>query len=537
MYVADNEYLKSLVTNVNLPLFVGFNKLGIWKNDTTFVKNTPECLRPTLLSEVLHEDIDNMNMEEIETPLLVQLKDFLSSKEFKEAILRVMHHFKLKEGVSLSDIEKTEVLAKLDCVTVKQVNVLNLIVSLHGKEVGRRRKLYFVEDEIVGETRRLTLSISKNVHNICIMQALCKTYRRLLKLDTTDIMEVLLAVFSCSAKPHDVRHVLDELDITSFASQRNEDTVKLFQSDIGSYLKVRYYPYLDNSFHHFNDGEVVCMKKSFLGEELVNNEDEDTYIIVKVRKLVKRSGKMFLSEYEVDTGCEANPYMVVKAHLLCKFVRNNAQSSKNIVPFAEGAHVSDDNIMSEEDIMKMIRKEVKEIWQVKDEKEKRHLLRRLMLKWHPDKNMDRAELCTRVMQYIQSLMSRLERGETIPNDEDPTKTTTDTRSGSNEDIFRPPGRFYTNFSRRGFTNYSSGFSDSTGFSSDYSSGFSPNNSGGFSSHSRITSSKIPDRPEAQKWYKQAQHDYEEARRRISGSPCWISYICHQVSDGLHLVAI
>lgn len=41
---------------------------------------------------------------------------------------------------------------------------------------------------------------------------------------------------------------------------------------------------------------------------------------------------------------------------------------------------------------------------------------------------------------------------------------------------------------------------------------------------------MPDKPEAHKWLKQADHDLKEAERRGDGSSCWITYMCHQAAE-------
>ncbi|KAK3892785.1 hypothetical protein Pcinc_003373 [Petrolisthes cinctipes] len=247
-------------------------------------------------------------------------------------------------------------------------------------------------------------------------------------------------------KPHDIHRQLDEHDIMESGTQNF--SCKFYSTDIGSYLDERFLHLLDNSFGDFNDGEIVCMKKYVLeddsDEEREDESEEDnTFVIVKVLRLVEESCicKM-MNIYEVSKGFQ-DPTLNVKAHRLYRFVR---PVSNTVVPFTctqEKTEQERTSTVTEEELRKQIRKQVIEIWQVENEKDKKSLLRRLMFQWHPDKNPDRKEMCTRLFQYIRSLVGRLERGETIPE----VDTDSDSAPGPSqtyEHTFRPPPPQYTN---------------------------------------------------------------------------------------------
>ncbi|ROT73738.1 hypothetical protein C7M84_007805 [Penaeus vannamei] len=118
------------------------------------------------------------------------------------------------------------------------------------------------------------------------------------------------------------------------------------------------------------------------------------------------------------------------------------------------------------------------------------------------------------MQYIQSLLSRLECGEIIPEDDDHNTFPSRQPSSFYEDIFRSPPSYYRE--PRSSSSGTSSFSYSRGPSS--------------SSHRNQERTRMPDKPEAHKWLKQADHDLKEAERRGDGSSCWITYMCHQAAE-------
>ncbi|KAG7165000.1 Sacsin-like 1, partial [Homarus americanus] len=501
MYVVDNEeYLKATEGKLNEPTFAGieFLKLQIFGKDTDFIKKLPENLQPKLLSSIIQEDLDTNKMEEISSTKFVQLKAVLDCQTLKSAIFRIVNHFN-PPGTCLNEEEKRRLTSSLDMMDVKQLKEINTIMVHNGNEVGQRKRHHFIKNVCTGETKQTTLYISENIERNLLIYSLSNTLRKVLKLNSESVSCLTILLQSCD-KPHEMGALLNEMDITMYEGQSNEHIS--FQTEVGTYLKDCFLCLLDNEFYNFHEGEIVCMKKYILGG--VEDCEEDIFIIVEVKRLVKSHDNLFLDEYEVNTGCEVQCLLIVKAHQLYKFVRKNLNE---IMLSDEVADTSDDNLTEQE--IRKIRKQMKEIWKVEDEKERHHLLRRLILKWHPDKNLHRTELSTRVMQYIQQLLRRLERGETISDDEDDPSDSAQTSRAV-------PSDFYDNLFRAPPRQYASSHT--------------------FSGYSR-QETKVPDYPEAQKWRKQAEHDVGEARRRTGGSACWMMYMCHQAAEKMLKAAL
>ncbi|XP_069164244.1 sacsin-like isoform X2 [Procambarus clarkii] len=493
IYVIDNEYLE-VRRNLNISIFAGFKILEIDMTDCDFVNLLPKNLQPKFLSHTVKEDLDS-NTEEISTELLNELRETLHSITFKQAVLRIINHDRVSTGLCLNKTEDKELMTSLDRVEVRQFKVITIIQKFNGDEVGKLKRQFFVKVCIEVE-RKVTLYISENITSTVIGCALCKTYRTMLKIDSPSVVENLGNILRSYDKPHEIPLLLDELSITAWGVQNR--TEEFYQTDVGSYLGEHLIHLLDNEFCQFHEGEIVCMKKYILAG--IETAEENIYIIVQVKCLVRSHESLFMNEYEVDTGYEGKSCMIVRAHQLYKFVRTNANDSDMVINDTVSAGSESDNL-SEEEIRKTIRKQMKEIWKVNDEKERQHLLRRLILKWHPDKNSHRVELSTRVMQYIQ-LLNRLENGEIIPDDED----------DENENTFNGASSNY--------------------YSNVFKSPLSTQSTGSFGSfRSLMYERKMPDRPEAQKWFRQAEHDLGEANRRDGGSSCWIMYMCHQSRPG------
>ena len=63
-----------------------------------------------------------------------------------------------------------------------------------------------------------------------------------------------------------------------------------------------------------------------------------------------------------------------------------------------------------------VRKKLAEIWKLPEDKRKK-AMKRLYLRWHPDKNMDMQDIANEVMKFIQNEVERLSKGKSSSRDE------------------------------------------------------------------------------------------------------------------------
>ncbi|KAK4303161.1 hypothetical protein Pmani_024754 [Petrolisthes manimaculis] len=565
MFVADNDnLLRAVQSQLKEPLFLGFYALKISWDNGDFVKRLPERLRPKFVSQIVQDNLVIDGVQETFSPMVVQLQESLGSPAFETGVLRVINHFKVKESVGMSSEEQQVIKTKLTQVVVKELKEIKVILKYCDNEVGTKCRRSHLQQKDNNNTLYITQDIGSNT----LQHALSSMYSNLLNFKTIEEHKCLNIIFGCIMKPHDIHRRLDEHDIMESGTQ--DFPCKFYSTDVGSYLDERFLHLLDNSFGDFNDGEIVCMKKYVLeddsDEEREDESEEDnTFVIVKVLCLVEESCvcKM-MNIYEVSRGFQ-DPTLTVKAYRLYRFVRT---VSNTVVPFTgtrEETEQERTSTVTEEELRKQIRKQVIEIWQVENEKDRKSLLRRLMFQWHPDKNLDRKEMYTRLFQYIQSLVGRLERGETIPEkdtDSDsapgPSQTYEHTfrppppqhtfrppppqhtfrppppqhtfrppppqhtfRPPPPQHTFRPPPPQYT--FRPPPPQYTNPRTQSTfgGSSERFAS-----RSGGRSQGRR----RMGDRRESRKWWSHAGHDLEVAERHLAGiPPCYTIYFCLQAA--------
>ncbi|KAK8719600.1 hypothetical protein OTU49_013923, partial [Cherax quadricarinatus] len=488
-YLVDiDENLTDIKGKFSESTFTGFKDLDISMNDAEFVNCLPKNLKPKLLSHVVKEELDS-GSEEISSRLLQQVREFLNSDCFKNAVLRIINHDFMESNELPS--KESEVKSSLDTVHVKQFKEIITILKVNENEIGKRTKQFFVSVSSIGE-RKVTLCICEAIDSIFLRIALLDTYTNLLNFNSKSMMLYLPSILELYENPHGINLLLNKLGIREWGITNLTHT--FYRTEVGSYLDEQLIHLLDNEFCQFHEGEIVCMKKYINGE--VEDTEENIYIIVQVKRLKRKHDNLFMNEYEVKTENEAEFCIIVRAHQLYKFVRATTKDCKDIALTDQVTDDAFDSVFKDE-IMIIIRKQMGEIWKVEDKKERRHLLRRLILKWHPDKNSHRVELSTRVIQYIQHLLNRLENGEDVSDDKD-VKTSGYTLSGFYSNIFQPPTRQHV------------GSSDSV--------------------ESQMSYEKTPDYPEAMRHLKQAEHDFAEACRCDGGSSCWIMYMCHQAAE-------
>uniref|UniRef100_A0A0P4W0S8 HEPN domain-containing protein n=1 Tax=Scylla olivacea TaxID=85551 RepID=A0A0P4W0S8_SCYOL len=490
MFVADNAKLLVAVQRAfHKPVFMGFKPLEIDIDDCSFVNLLPKRLQPKFLSEACKETLHQEGMLEEATPLLGGIHELLQSQEFKTGVLRLLHHYKLQGGSGLVKKEKDEVVALLARVTVRQVSTIRTTLTLHDTVVGQQEKNHYVEVNGEGDQRTWTLYLSKKIPHRMIPNSLCEVYAQVLQKWDSCSMREFSDICACYGKPHYIHNSLEERGIKEYSTDVPERS--LFMCHVGTYLEERFLPLLDNSFSEFYKNEIVCMKK-YLCENKgadVDDEDaeEDIFVIVQVVKLEEKHPNCHMQNtYQVITSKSSPCLVTVRAHQLYRFVRKDDDASQS-------------KFKSREDIFRKLREELRRIWQVEDEQERRHLLRRLKFKWHPDKNPEQVELCTQVMQYMMSLVGRLENGEAIPEEEDPTNPPQAMPSRAYSQCFCPPRRCYRNRA--------------------------------------APRQPRPDLPEARRWLRQARSDLEAAEAVKEQAPWWTVFMCYQAAEKVLLAAL
>ena len=176
------------------------------------------------------------------------------------------------------------------------------------------------------------------------------------------------------------------------------------------------------------------------------------------------------------------------------------------------------------EIKREINEELKRIWNLPEDM-KRKAIKRMYLKWHPDKNLDNTALAGEAFKYLKQQIERLEQGKPMsdpdaPEEEDST-TYRDFTSRNWESFFRAwdnTAHSHSRYQQREQSWFS-------GFSSDH----------GRSSHSEFNFNfTTPDVGKARIWIRQAECD-SQALSILSDNNCPevcanICFLAHEVAE-------
>ncbi|KAL1268263.1 hypothetical protein QQF64_033626 [Cirrhinus molitorella] len=164
-----------------------------------------------------------------------------------------------------------------------------------------------------------------------------------------------------------------------------------------------------------------------------------------------------------------------------------------------------------EEIKREIDHSLNEIWKMSSE-DKQKALKRLYLRWHPDKNPGNETLATEAFKYLQNRIEELEQGKDAHSTSSNWRDFRDFYNMWNTEARshrRGRERFYQNYSRRHYN---------------------------FWSNHRET--PRPNREEAKRWYEQAQCDIKAAQNDTGGhSSEWCLFKVHQAVEKALIAAI
>lgn len=301
----------------------------------------------------------------------------------------------------------------------------------------------------------------------------------------------------------DVQQTLAKNQIRDSAETENI----FLNQDPGTDVPDEWYDSLDMSFlNNFEEGEYVGYS--------IN--DKYIYAVI-VEELPEHAGR-YTKRYKIDIG-EDEPIEV--GHLdLYQFKRDKKlkvhettdTSSMELVKHdgaaSPSSHSSTSSLPTSLDEAKReIDKCLNEIWGLPEE-ERRKGIKRLYLRWHPDKNPDCLPLATESFKYLQNRIDELSKGKTLTAT---TNSSYSSRSSGYRNFYQQwdqEARHHRSGRERFFRSY---------------------HSYNFWSHN--TNIPKPNKKEAQRWFKQARCDLDAAQVDTSGkSTEWCFFKVHQAVE-------
>ena len=524
--------------------FLGFGKLKIESN-LAFedVKRLPKEHKMVLLSEIVQEIISDEirdNSEEVDETHPVAAK--LSHPMTKQAMLRLVYHQHRRSDKLFNDDTARDVLKKLMDVSVKEISNLKTVLSLHNRPVEGTecRKISF--------TQKHTEQRKKGKHRTAVVYVATESSRNWSRNEETCVHSLAIAVqfvLQVDVDSYFLHCVLNE----PAQAKRLLDTNRIPQCTYGSlldetvfpspgeFVPIKHHRHLNNSsYFDFYKGEHVGFEvydpkididesdeTQAAASKIEDNDPVYIYGIVlgEVQQDSAENASRLKRRYYVDLGPERGK-PEVKVIKLYKFVRKTRGGTSAITQHQGDTAEETEELPEYRVVLGEIRALLTEAWQLPDKKDRRHVVKRLLLQWHPDKNPGNDSFCTRVTQAILHYVSLLDQGLELPPDDDSDYDNVDV-----DEVFHRPGSsfypsFFANMRARGrrHRSYCDAETSSPCKGGSRSRGYRGNSSG-----------PNPQPGEGRRWLRQAQADLTAAR--AASGTCdrgrnWVCYMCHQV---------
>jgi sacsin len=202
----------------------------------------------------------------------------------------------------------------------------------------------------------------------------------------------------------DYQNILDDKPIQNLEKRRLK---------AGSRIEPRFHGFLlTNPTQTFNEGEWVGFEMADNdgnGNDCSGNDYCQTYILARilyeVKSDLKNSEQNFTTMYMVDIGDEEP--LVIGAHELYKFCRPNVdwplELSEDSTDIEEDSDLPENVAEAQREIDEVL----KNLLPLSQD-QRRKIIKRLYLRWHPDKNPGKEELCNEVFKYLKRKMLEID---------------------------------------------------------------------------------------------------------------------------------
>ena len=384
-----------------------FESCGLERElESKYLNALPAHLRCKPFSQVAKETLDESclekpcqlcnNNEGTACEFIKKFKALVMSAEFKNGIIRLLKHQKNTGKLPQEDEQVASRLfsdkVEIKCMEVVRVHLVRTETNEVLKGTSRKRTSFVVErpDDawvLYIEHGQISTGLAKSVNKI---------------FDWKIKEELLLNIsgmLTCTT-PLKISEVLDENDITIDAG-RSEDV------ELGQEIPAVFYQLLQqNPLFVFEPGERVAYCT-----ELADEADQEfSYILAEIiRRVTSNSAEEphdLQARYLIDIGSGTKEVSVLD---LYKFYMDypDENTCKDVVPFTGDAARKPE---SYEEAKQEILEALRAAWRLPPEL-RRKAIRRLYLRWHPDKNPDNVEFANKMMAFLLEQIRRMEQEE------------------------------------------------------------------------------------------------------------------------------
>ncbi|PFX24292.1 Sacsin [Stylophora pistillata] len=457
-------------------------------------------------------------------PFVNRYRNVLLSPKLVNGILRVIRHQRQTPNLPQDVKDQVQVLCSSLNVTCMASLDTHLIHLESGKPLQHSQETQdcFLEEQN-GEWE---LFIRHGTDENPLHIQLCFQVNRLIH-NQIEKEIYLQAMLACRVP----EEILPSLDRCGVAQDLMGSEARTTEPVLGSEIPVMYHYLLRQDIEYFfRQGEIVGYEKERRTEDGQIDDSEPLYVYAKVvRKVPNRKRSMgtsrfdFKAKYRVDIG---EPRLVEVSVLdLYKFDRSNAEvpnaepelsDSREVSIFTGDPKESERRAASRNERLEKAKQEIKdtlwEAWKL-PENERRKVIKRLFLRWHPDKNIG-SDIANDVMQFLLNEIERMEKlfpSNWRDNLRDAKEKGTQDGASNFHDFFNQ----WNQRARQERQTYDT---------------FKRQNHQGTPYSKRSTN---PQKNEAKRWMKQAKEDLNAAKHLESQQtkfPALVCFLCQQATE-------
>ena len=522
----DAPHYHDRIANFHELFILDLKKVSVRCNSGNYkdlVISIPKSLQPKMLSSVVEETFVDKgdSTESFDVGAARSLKIQLHSEKFHRGVVRLIRHASHEHNEKVDEQLVVSVKSRLQNIQVYGMNKVVTHLVYNGNAIlGSEAEVsYFLQKNCNSERDVWNIYVNatkdeeetKDEIALTLSQVIAEACRGLLREATVFIPRMLCI------KPDNIGSFLDKNRI------RQDDSYGEERSDLfplpGSFIPVAEHHLLNPAFEFFKPGEYVGYELEDPG--LDHEEGEATFIYaVIIEEVLNNHSPLLQKCYKIDIGDDRGPKRVPATDLY-KFYRLQDIVPTAIVPSEQSWNAQEDK--EKEAVFKEISRTLEEAWRLPED-QKRKVIKRLILQWHPDRNPGNERFCTDVFQHIMNEIARLEK------------------EGINGGDGQSSGSWYQHGSYRDFCCFwGARAKQYTSRRREYQDSYhrhygSWDNGGSTWQVPPSFSTMNPQPGEAKRWLRQAYADLEAVDNDISsGKPSfeWACFKCHQVSAQLY----
>ena len=402
----DAPHLRTRLQNLKQLFVVDLKKAGLQCNSSLNYKdcvmNLSTAVRPQMLSDAIEETFSDCS-DEVAVQLSVAdtLKKQLCSERFFRGVLRLIRHSHPEKG-KLEESLIASIEGRLRNIEFLGMSKIETKLMFKGADVpGSKAEVpYFVHKEDDKNVWKVYVNAeaedSRSKIYLPLTRVIAEACGGLLQEAVMFIPEML------RSDPNKIWSILDEMNI------RQDDSYDASSSDLlpqpGSFIPIEDHHLLNEAFENLAPGEYVGYEMDDPSMQQREGDATFIYAVIIEEVNVEETSTLFGKFFKINVGHDKEPRVVEFAELY-KFHRLQS-SSLGLSDEQETATQARDR----KKIFAEISDVLEEAWRLPEERRKK-IVKRLFLRWHPDKNLGDETFCKEAFQHIQNEIARLEKDE------------------------------------------------------------------------------------------------------------------------------